>query len=174
MPIPPHLKFDEKGVVGEKGVKFSDRGLLGKLYNSRIITVKVWVEKTTFAICGLQVVYLLPHVNKTRLGGEHVKGKSDAVSEMKFECPPGDYVKSVSGSISTSNVIDYLVFISRESRIMRFGAVKPNQKQFTFDIEETELPVCLYGALEQRAERGLSALTFLGLEIARDEVPPPV
>jgi hypothetical protein len=37
-----HLKYDEKGLATEKGVRFTDRAVIGKVSNSRITTVKVW------------------------------------------------------------------------------------------------------------------------------------
>lgn len=37
-----HLKYDEKGLVTEKGIRFTDRAIIGKGTNSRITTVKVW------------------------------------------------------------------------------------------------------------------------------------
>lgn len=37
-----HLKYDEKGLATEKGVRFTDRTVIGKVSNSRITTVKVW------------------------------------------------------------------------------------------------------------------------------------
>jgi hypothetical protein len=37
-----HLKYDEKGLATEKGVRFTDRAVIGKVSNSRITTVKIW------------------------------------------------------------------------------------------------------------------------------------
>jgi hypothetical protein len=37
-----HLKYDEKGLATEKGQRFTDRSIIGKVSNSRIVTVKVW------------------------------------------------------------------------------------------------------------------------------------
>ena len=37
-----HLKYDEKGLATEKGVRFTDRAVIGKVSNSRITIVKVW------------------------------------------------------------------------------------------------------------------------------------
>ena len=52
-----HLKYDEKGLATEKGQRFTDRAVIGKVTNSKIMTVKVWTEKSTFAICGIQFIY---------------------------------------------------------------------------------------------------------------------
>ena len=52
-----HLKYDEKGLATEKGQRFTDRSVIGKVSNSRIVTVKVWTEKSSFAICGIQCFY---------------------------------------------------------------------------------------------------------------------
>jgi hypothetical protein len=65
-----HLKYDEKGLVTEKGVRFTDRAVIGKVSNSRITTVKVWTEKSTFAICGIQCFYRIGE--QVRAGNEHI------------------------------------------------------------------------------------------------------
>ena len=43
-----HKKFDEKGQATNKGTRFTDRNIIGKTANSRIIGVKVWTEKNSF------------------------------------------------------------------------------------------------------------------------------
>ena len=54
-----------------------------------------------------------------------------------MDLPDGDYIKSVSGHLSQGNVIEYLVFISAQNKIIgRFGMAKQTQKQFNFDIDE--------------------------------------
>ena len=65
-----HLKYDEKGLATEKGQRFTDRAVIGKVSNSRIITVKVWTEKSTFAICGIQCIYKIG--DTIRPGTEHI------------------------------------------------------------------------------------------------------
>ena len=37
-----HLKYDEKGLATERGQRFTDRAVIGKVSNSKIVTVKVW------------------------------------------------------------------------------------------------------------------------------------
>ena len=37
-----HLKYDEKGQVSERGTRFTDRAILGKGFNSKIVGFKVW------------------------------------------------------------------------------------------------------------------------------------
>lgn len=59
-----HIKYDQKGLATEKGVRFTDRTVIGKVSNSKIVAVKVWTEKTTFSICGIQCFYKI---------GEHVR-----------------------------------------------------------------------------------------------------
>jgi hypothetical protein len=54
----------------QKGVKFTDRPLIGKNFNTRIVGVKVWTEKMTFNICGIQCIYKVDHITKP--GSEHV------------------------------------------------------------------------------------------------------
>ena len=53
-----------------------------------------------------------------------------------MELADGDFVKNISGHLSQSNIIEYIVMISQSSIIGRFGVAKPTQKQFNFDIDE--------------------------------------
>jgi hypothetical protein len=47
-----------------------------------------------------------------------------------------DFIKTISGHLSQNNIVEYLVFISNQSIISRFGVAKPTQKQFNYDIED--------------------------------------
>lgn len=53
-----------------------------------------------------------------------------------IELADGDYIKMISGHLSQGNIIEYLVFISKNSVIGRMGVAKQTQKQFNFDIDE--------------------------------------
>lgn len=66
-----------------------------------------------------------------------------------MELNGGDYMKAISGHLSPNNIIEYLVCISNQSVIGRFGVAKPTQKQFNFDIQDDEIPICMYGSLLQ-------------------------
>ena len=74
------------------------------------------------------------------MGGQHVKYDKDKklykdlYVENMFEVEEGDYIKSISGALSPTNTIEYIIFISSQAKIARYGVVKPNQKQFNFDI----------------------------------------
>lgn len=52
-----------------------------------------------------------------------------------MELADGDFIKSVSGHLSQNNIIEYLVMMSKDTILGRFGMAKPTQKQFNFDIE---------------------------------------
>jgi hypothetical protein len=67
-----HLKYDEKGAVTEKGVRFTDRSILGTNFNVRIIGVRIWADKATFVLCGMQCIYRVGRNRK--MGGEYLKG----------------------------------------------------------------------------------------------------
>lgn len=88
-----------------------------------------------------------------------------------MELPDGDFVKNISGHLSQNNIIEYIVMISQQSIVGRFGVAKPTQKQFNFDIDEDEIPICLYGSLItiKDSKRELSYIEQLGFEISRDK-----
>ena len=52
-----HIKYDEKGQPTAQGQKFTDRNIIGKTNDCKIIGVKVWAEKSSFAINGIQCIY---------------------------------------------------------------------------------------------------------------------
>ena len=68
-------------------------------------------------------------------------------TENVMNLPDGDYIRTVSGHLSQGNIIEYLVFISKNATIGRFGVAKQTQKQFNYDIDEDEIPICMYGSL---------------------------
>lgn len=59
-----HLKYDEKGVATEKGIKFTDRSIMGSNFNCKIIGVKVWTDKQNFSLAGLQCIYRMGRLRK--------------------------------------------------------------------------------------------------------------
>lgn len=65
-----HIKYDEKGQATAKGQRFTDRNIIGKTTDSRIIGVKVWTEKNSFAIEGIQCIYRIGESIKA--GQEHL------------------------------------------------------------------------------------------------------
>lgn len=64
-----------------------------------------------------------------------------------------------------------MVMMSSNSIIGRFGVAKPTQKQFNYDIDEDEIPICLYGSLitVKDSKKELSYLEQIGFEISRDK-----
>jgi hypothetical protein len=65
-----HIKFDEKGKLSQKGERFTDRSILGKTNNLRIVGLKVWTEKNSNAICGIQCRYKIN--DQLKYGDEHI------------------------------------------------------------------------------------------------------
>ena len=160
-----HLKYDEKGLATDKGEKFTDRAIIGKGSNAKITAVKVWTEKSSFEICGIQCFYKIG--DQIRPGYEHInKEIKKSCAENVMELADGDYIKNVSGHLSPNNIVEYLVMISKNSILGRFGMAKPNQKQFNFDIEEDEIPICLFGSLltvKNTNKQEISYLEQMGL-----------
>ena len=85
----------------------------------------------------------------------------------------GDYLRTVSGHINEKNIIEYLVLISRRKVVGRFGMAKQSQKQFNFNIEENEVPICMYGSIRKTKDTAQkkdgSILENLGFEICQDK-----
>ncbi len=69
-----------------------------------------------------------------------------------MELPDGDYLKDVSGNLSQGNIIQYLVLMSKNKAVVRVGVSKNVQKQFNFDIDEDQLPICMYGSIANTKE----------------------
>ena len=67
--------------------------------------------------------------------------------ENIMDLEEGDYIKSISVHLNSKNIVEYLVFMSKEGRLGRFGMTKENQKPFTYEIDEDEIPTCMYGSL---------------------------
>ena len=65
-----HIKYDEKGQSTSQGQKFTDRNILGKTTDCKIVGVKVWAEKSTFAINGIQCTYKVN--GSIKEGQEHI------------------------------------------------------------------------------------------------------
>jgi len=127
-------------------MRFTDRNILGKSQNVWIVGMKVWTEKKNLQICGIQCIYKVGDDIKN--GNKHVdRDMIEDYNENVYELEENDYVKSISGNISQSNIIEYLIVMSKEEKIGRFGIVKPTQKQFTFEVDEGERPICVYGSL---------------------------
>ena len=129
-------------------MRFTDRTVIGKTTDVKIIGVRVWTEKNTFAINGIQCTYKIGDTIKN--GQEHInKEAKKNCAENVMELADGDYIKTVSGHLSQGNVIEYLVFISKNSVIGRMGIAKQTQKQFNFDVDVDEIPICMYGSISQ-------------------------
>lgn len=99
-----HIKYDQKGQVTEKGGRFTDRNVIGKTTDVKIVGVRAWAEKSSLMINGIQCIYKIGDVVKS--GQEHVNkdAKKNCV-EINMELADGDYIKSVSGHLSQGNVI---------------------------------------------------------------------
>jgi hypothetical protein len=75
--------------------------------------------------------------DQLKAGAEHISAEAKkSCTENVMELADGDFVKNISGHLSQNNIVEYLVLISSNSIIGRFGVAKPTQKQFNFDIDE--------------------------------------
>jgi hypothetical protein len=99
-----HIKYDEKGQATDKGSRFTDRNIIGKTTDVKIIGVRAWADKSTLALYGIQCIYKIGENVKS--GQEHVnKEAKKHCAEINMELADGDYIKSVSGHLSQGNII---------------------------------------------------------------------
>ena len=98
-----NVKYDEKGQY-TKGDKFYDRNIIGK-NDSRIIGVKVWTDKTTLSIHGIQCIYQI-NESGIKSGKECVSKESKKYCiENIMDLEEGDYIKSISGHLGNKNTV---------------------------------------------------------------------
>lgn len=63
------LKYDEVGMSSGKGQRFTDRNVLGKSnLGSKIVGIKIYLDKTSNLIAGIQVTYI-----GKKKGGDYIK-----------------------------------------------------------------------------------------------------
>lgn len=150
------LKFDEVGMTSEKGQRFTDRNILGKATNTRLIGANVFVHKALNFISGLQSIYKMGEFKKP--GGEYVRKDKDMKDPyydyITFECQGDEYVKSITGTLNANDYLEHLSFVTSTGRTMKFGQAKTYNKQFSFDIAEDEVAVCMFGSLLIKTEPG--------------------
>jgi hypothetical protein len=67
------LKYDEVGMLSAKGQRFTDRNIVGKTnLTSKIIAIKVYVDKSCELIAGIQCTYA-----GNKKGGDYVRKDKD-------------------------------------------------------------------------------------------------
>jgi len=67
------LKYDEVGMLSAKGQRFTDRTILGKSnLTSKIISIKVYLDKSCDLIAGIQCIYA-----GNKKGGDYVRKDKD-------------------------------------------------------------------------------------------------
>lgn len=164
-------------MTSDKGQRFTDRNILGKATNTKLIGFNVFIHKTLNFISGLQSIYKLGDFKK--VGGQYVRKDKDLKDPyydyVTFECQNDDYVKSVTGTLNPNDYLQYLCFVTTSGRTVKFGQAKTFTKQFSFDITEDEIPVCLFGSLLIKTEPGkkdYSIVQHLGFEINQDVKAP--
>jgi hypothetical protein len=87
---------------------------------------------------------------------------------MSFECEGEDYIKTITGTLTPTDYLEYLSFVTASMKTGKFGTLKTQNKQFTFEIGEDEIPVCMFGSLLIKSEPGkkeMSVVEYLGFEI---------
>ena len=71
--ISHNLKYDEVGMLTAKGQRFTDRNIIGKTnLTSKIIAIKVYVDKSCDLIAGIQCTYA-----GNKKGGDYVRKDKD-------------------------------------------------------------------------------------------------
>ena len=117
-----HLtKFDEVGMTSEKGQRFTDRNILGKAnLHNKITGISVYLDKGKKLISGFQCTY--DHKKK---GGEYVRRDRDSrelqYHEEIFVCDEKDYLKSISGTLTSDDKLESISVLSKFGKSKKFG-----------------------------------------------------
>jgi hypothetical protein len=69
------LKYDDVGMTSDRGQRFTDRSILGKTTNTKLVGVNVFINKTMGVICGIQSIYKIGDFRKP--GGEYLRKDRD-------------------------------------------------------------------------------------------------
>lgn len=77
-------------------------------------------------------------------------------------------MKSITGTLNPNDYLEYISLVTTSGKSLKFGSLKTQNKQFTFEIGEDEVPVCMFGSLLIKSEPGkkeYSVVEHLGFEI---------
>jgi hypothetical protein len=55
---------------------------------------------------------------------------------MSFECEGEDYIKSIAGTLTPTDYLESLSFVTAGTKTCKFGTLKTQNKQFIFEIGE--------------------------------------
>jgi hypothetical protein len=69
------LKYDDVGITSDRGQRFTDRSILGKATNTKLVGVNVFISKTMGLICGIQSIDKMGDFRKP--GGEYLRKDRD-------------------------------------------------------------------------------------------------
>ena len=97
------LRFDEVGMASEKGLRFTDRNILGNnKVNTKLIGLTVFVNLQTKMISGIQATY-----SNSKNGGEYVRKERDIktqqYSEEEIICESGEFIKNIAGTLDSQD-----------------------------------------------------------------------
>lgn len=134
-------------MASDKGQRFTDRNILGKTnLMTKITGMTVFLDKELGVIAGVQCIY-----GHKKRGGEYVKKDRDSrekqYQEETFECEEKEFIKSISGTLTSEDKLESIYVISCKNKSYRFGEARTTRKSFTFDIAADEVPVCVFGSL---------------------------
>lgn len=107
-----------------KAQRFTDRNVLGKSnLNSKIIGIKVYLDKLSNLIAGIQITYI-----GNKKGGDYVKkdkdNKEKQYTEEDYLSKGGNYVRSIYGTLSVDNRLQSLKFAFSDGSNQKFGNAK--------------------------------------------------
>ena len=110
----------------------------------KIHTLKIWFDDEM--IKGIQAVYQMSN-GKIFEGKENVVLKDSNFTLYTFQLENFDYLKAIGGAIGEKGFIEYLFFASCSGKKGECGQKKEKQKNFTLNILNSEMPICLNGFL---------------------------
>jgi hypothetical protein len=126
-------------MLREGALRFSDEETVP--VGSRVVGATVWVFKG--AVSAITLTY--------DKDGRQIKGAltypGGNAQAVGFDLVPGDFLKNFGGAVnSETGLVEYLVMVSRQGKVARFGTLSSKLKQFNFAIGESEIVDAIYGA----------------------------
>lgn len=141
------MRSDSYGKTLPNSTPFSDRAALESLYDLQIVQMEVFYDRVRKFIKGFQAGYQSQTGSKTIKGSPNYElaAESEDCEKLEFICSGGDYIKGISGSVSTKGFVESLILTSNMDVVWKVGEESARGFRFSLNIEQDEIAICLFG-----------------------------